>query len=211
MRVHQKQFLLPVLLLPVLLLAGGGCSAAGDAKADLIAVSRAGLASVGRSVEARGSVIERYQAEQRKRLDAAFDADTAQAAADGRLTAEYVATARRAYAIGNDALAAQRELSQQVTRTDLGNLSAIDAALARLQQLDAAEHAWLGWLTGDTSAKNVSINNPWARSNAAVGGGPTGATPVGTAVGSTAPAGTSALGDVQFGIPSIHSALGGAR
>lgn len=116
----------------LLLLSLAGCSTYAGAQLALIDQARAGLALIEQSHHERTALIDAYHAQQRSRLDAAFDADArAQAAPD----AAWIIDARRAYAMAIDALHAQRAASLEADRLTRSNLLATREALDHLERL----------------------------------------------------------------------------
>jgi hypothetical protein len=123
-----------------MLLAVSGCGYA-PAQMRLVEQARKGVELIGQAAAQRQGMIEQMAALQRGRLDEGFDADVRQR---GDLSAAWVIEQRKAYAAGLAALGQQAEAARSAAAVNLANLKAVDAALARLQALLAAQDRWLG-------------------------------------------------------------------
>ena len=113
-----------------------GCAPAIEAELGLIAQSRRGVALVDRSMVERDAAAADHLAAQRKRLEAAFDEDVM---AQESLTADWVISARQAYAAMIDALNLQEGTARRSLAVDRSNLRAVDAALEQLDTLNRAQ------------------------------------------------------------------------
>ena len=113
-----------------------GCSPLIDARLRLIDVSRGGLAKVGQSIIERQQSIAALQTAERRRLDAAFDADVRR---QWPLTDAWVIEARTAYAAAIDQFAARERRSEAAAEIDRANLAAVDAALRQIEALDRSQ------------------------------------------------------------------------
>ena len=109
-----------------------GCAPYVEAQQALVNQSQHGLERVRQAYADRTAMLQRHHAQQRERLDAAFDADVR-----GRetLEAEWVIEARRAYAVGIDALHAQQRATDAATDATNDNLAAVEQALNQLELL----------------------------------------------------------------------------
>jgi hypothetical protein len=114
-----------------------GCAGYTRSKIDLAAQAQAGVALVRSEVDAqRGRTIAASDA-LRAKLDAAFDEDVASRGEP--LDADWVITHRKAYALAVDAFDADRRAADAEGQLTLRTLDSINAALAQLQQMHAAE------------------------------------------------------------------------
>lgn len=113
-----------------------GCSPYVQIKADLVTQSRRGAELVRESTDQRQKLIDQFIALRRAQLDQAFDADVRQR---DSLDAEWVITARKAYAIGLDSIHAQQTATAKAHETTSSNLTDIDRALQQLQLLHDIE------------------------------------------------------------------------
>ena len=121
------------LALAVVCAAGvAGCAPYTDAQLGLVAQAREGI-SLARDVQREhAGLVDELRAAQRRRLDEAFDRDVH---ATPDLSAEWVIEARKAYAVGVDALHAQHAANRTAAERADANLAATDAALERLAWL----------------------------------------------------------------------------
>ena len=128
-----------------------GCSAPA-ATLDLITVARRGLADARQAQAAQHDEIVKHLTDRNGELDAAFDADVRLAAAGAlkdasgkpiALTAEWVISARKGYAVGKGALSDQLRQAQaaHLARTD--NLQAADDALDMAASLIVQQYSLL--------------------------------------------------------------------
>ncbi len=126
------------MFIPLVLLAG--CAKWAAVQADLIDQASRGVEITGRSMEGKGTLIEKEYQDRRRRLDRAFDADVA-----GRqqLTDEWVIDARRAYGAALDALNDGRDIELANDAIDRKNLQAVRDALASLRRLQLIQSQWL--------------------------------------------------------------------
>jgi len=132
----------------LVLVTTGGCAYT-QAEADLAAQARRGLGLLREAQAGQADLAKRHAAAQRKRLDEAFDADVR----DGRpLSPDWVVEARRGYAAGVDALAAQERSAALNLDADRRNLDAVEDALDKLQWLQSVRQKYL---TPDTYLKEA--------------------------------------------------------
>lgn len=113
-----------------------GCAGYTQSKIDLAEQARRGVAMARATAERREQQISALDARQRSQLDAAFDADVTNRPG---LTADWVIAHRRAYAVALDALRTRSIEGERTRQRTLENLDAVDAALARLQQMHESE------------------------------------------------------------------------
>lgn len=116
-----------------LLLMLAGCSYI-DAEQRLVQQARKGVTLCLADAQRQQQRADQFHILQRQRLDEAFDAD---ALAQPALTAGWVIEARKAYAVGLDALNAQRAAALAADQANQSNLKSIDAVLSRLELLQS--------------------------------------------------------------------------
>ena len=117
-------------------LVAAGCASYGESKIELAEQARRGVRLARDATERREQQLAAFDARQRTALDAAFDADVLSRAG---LTADWVVTHRRAYAVALDALRGRRIEAERAKQQALANLDAVDRALVQLQQMQQAE------------------------------------------------------------------------
>ena len=127
-----------VLLIPLLLLAG--CQPYVQAQMDLVEQARRGVELARASQEQSRGAIEQLHDIQRKQLDDAFDADVR---GRGSLDIPWIIAHRKAYALGLDALARERQAAENAHAAALRNLAATDAALEQFAWLQSLQLKWL--------------------------------------------------------------------
>jgi hypothetical protein len=127
-------------MIAILAASLAGCAQYVQVETDLIDQARRGVAITARSLESRSQLIAHQHEIRRSQLDDAFDADVRERA--GALTADWVIEARRAYAVGVDALHVQQRATDQTTLNDQRTLHAVDEALRRLRWLRSIEARW---------------------------------------------------------------------
>lgn len=120
----------------MLCLFAAGCASYTQSKIDLTAQARSGVSLVRHDVEASRERSDVACDALRSTLDAAFDEDVN---ARQSLDAEWVIAHRKAYSLAIDAFDADRRSADTALQSTLRTLDAIDAALAQLQQMHAAE------------------------------------------------------------------------
>lgn len=122
-----------------LALAACGCQSYTQVQMSLVDEARKGVKLCAQSAENRAELIRQLQALRRQRLDEAFDADVRSATT---LTPQWVIEARKAYAVGLDALAKQQSAAMQAEQTEQQNLQAIDEAMQKLYWLQSIQLRW---------------------------------------------------------------------
>jgi hypothetical protein len=115
------------------------------ARLELLTQSRRGLAEIRESTQQRQSLALRQLTDRRRQLDAAFDRDVQ---SRGDLSAQWVLDARRAYAVGLDALHAETRSIESAHRVDESNFTAIDTALRQAQALERLQQRLTPGLEG---------------------------------------------------------------
>jgi hypothetical protein len=116
----------------VILFAGAGCSSYTATQMRLVEQARKGVALWQARETAKDEDVKAAYAAKRKALDQAFDADIQQQQA---LTAEWVVEARKAYAVGLNALAQNEATALANNDAARRDAAATDEALARLLAL----------------------------------------------------------------------------
>ena len=135
--IRRNVLSLPAASAALLLLTSSGCASYTRSKIELVQQSRRGIDLVRQAMAQRQAALDEATADRRARLDAAFDVDVAAHATS--LTPQWVLEARKAYAVGIDAIALQLRNSQAAQASTLTDLDAIDAALAQLQRMHELE------------------------------------------------------------------------
>ena len=123
----------------------GGCSKYTQVEMNLAEQARRGVAIARQSSATKDEVVQRYHGLQRKRLDDAFDADVRERS---ELSADWVIEARRAYAGGLEALAAEAQAAERSADAERSTLDATDVALQRLQWLQSIRSKWESFVEG---------------------------------------------------------------
>lgn len=106
-----------------------GCQTYVQTQTDLIEHSRKGIVMISQSLDAQHQVLQRFQQQQRRNLDDAFDADVR---ARTSLDAEWVIDHRIAYSLALDALNVSRDQLNTSRENDLRTLAAIELSLQQL-------------------------------------------------------------------------------
>ncbi len=114
-----------------------GCSNYTQVQMDLVTQARRGVALAAQTQINQSASVAELARMRRQRLDAAFDADVIDQGVD--LNAEWVIEARKAYGTVLDAYAKERSATTQAEAAARRNLDDIDAALARVQSLQATQ------------------------------------------------------------------------
>jgi len=135
MRAH----LLQTLLTAACVFAGSGCAPFTQAQIDLVTQARRGVAMVAQHESQRDRTVAELASLRRQRLDDAFDRDVRERSMNEPLDPEWVIEARRAYAVALDAYAKAQASDQRAAAERRETLSAIDAALQRLQWLQSIQ------------------------------------------------------------------------
>jgi hypothetical protein len=120
--------LLSLALLPLL----AGCSPIAAVQTSLLDAADLSLRSIEPSLEDRAALAEAVVASKRRSLDDAFDTDAFER---GTADADWIVTARRAYAVALDALAEQRRAIEQSADADRRNLASARDTLRRLRAI----------------------------------------------------------------------------
>lgn len=120
-----------------------GCSTLMDAQSDLVVQARKGIDVAQANRAGSSNVYAELARVKRQRLDDAFDADVRERDQQGELSAEWVITARAAYAIALEAYAKQDHALRHADETARRNLESVDTALERLQFLQSIQNRWL--------------------------------------------------------------------
>jgi len=134
-----------VLAVSLLLAALGGCTPIATAQRDLATQAQAGVDVLRAAHLERRAALEQAQLSQRKLLDDAFDADVrerAGAATQPALDPQWVITARKAYAVGLDALAAQKAAAEKADAAAEANYRALTEALDEIRALAQSQLTW---------------------------------------------------------------------
>lgn len=126
----------------------GGC-------ADLVAVERSladqatrGVELARSAIDDRDAILAHEQSRQRAALDRAFDDDVR--ARGESIDAAWVIEARKAYAIGLDALASQSLAQRERASTDRANVEATLESLRRLRAIQDAKLQLISNVNGGT-------------------------------------------------------------
>ena len=119
-----------------------GCGPYTRVQMDLVTQARRGVALAAEHRAAQSAAAEQLAKFRRQRLDEAFDADVIDRGME--LSPEWVIEHRKAYAAALDAYARERAAAAEFEEVSLRNLRDTDAALARLQWLQATQlkFAW---------------------------------------------------------------------
>jgi hypothetical protein len=112
-----------------------GCTAYTKTEIDLTSQAAKGLTLVRQSQVDHAALATRLNDLQRKRLDDAFDEDVRQSS---DLSPDWVIDHRKAYAVGLDALNAQKAASVSAAVTMSSNLDTIETVLQQLLRLQQA-------------------------------------------------------------------------
>ncbi len=115
----------------------GGCSNYTQVQMDLVTQARRGVALAAQTQTNQSVSVAELARLRRQRLDAAFDADVIDQGAD--LNADWVIEARKAYGTVLDAYAKERAATTQAEAAARRNLDDVDAALDRVQSLQATQ------------------------------------------------------------------------
>lgn len=121
-------------ILSALLLCG--CSSFVNVKSQLVTQASRAIDAIEAGTIERSRLLDASSALERRRLDAAFDLDVRQRPA---LDAAWVIEHRKAYAIGLDALNAERSARIEALRIDRDNATAAHDALALLERIHNIE------------------------------------------------------------------------
>jgi hypothetical protein len=116
----------------VVLFVGAGCSSYTATQMRLVEQARKGVAIWQTRETAKDDEVRSAYAAKRKALDQAFDADIQQ---QQTLTAQWVVEARKAYAVGLNALAQNQAIELANNDAARRDAAATDEALARLLAL----------------------------------------------------------------------------
>ena len=126
-------------------MALSGCQLVSGTERELIGYSQQGVAMLRQGITEKSAVIDQFHQLRRKQLDDAFDADVRDRQS---LDAKWVIDARKAYAIGLDALREDQTQSLRATSSQLHTADSIKTALEKLQMLrdcaDAMGFTWFG-------------------------------------------------------------------
>lgn len=116
-----------------------GCSSSEVAQQNLIAQLDHGLETVQQSNADRQQLLDSLYAQQRRQLDAAFDADVLNAAA---LDAQWVIEHRQAYALALDGMWERQLASQMANARSADNLQVIREGLLKLRWMSELRQKW---------------------------------------------------------------------
>jgi hypothetical protein len=114
-----------------------GCATFTRAEMDLVTQTRRGIALVAQHDDDRDRAVSELARLRREKLDDAFDADVRDRATQESLDPDWVIEARRAYAVAIDAYAKAQATSERSAQVRKQNLTAINAALDRLQWMQS--------------------------------------------------------------------------
>jgi len=117
--------------------ASSGCATFTRAEMDLVTQSRRGIALIAQHDDDRDRAVAELARLRREKLDDAFDADVRDRATQESLDPDWVIEARRAYAVAIDAYAKAQATSERAAQVRKQNLTAISAALDRLQWMQS--------------------------------------------------------------------------
>ncbi|MEO6436892.1 MAG: hypothetical protein ABIP55_14185 [Tepidisphaeraceae bacterium] len=126
-------------LLLVAFLALAGCAPFTQAQIDLVTQARRGIAIVSEDDAKRNNSVAELAKLRRQRLDEAFDRDVRERAMTETIDPDWVIEARRAYAVALEAYAKAQASDESNAMERRHILSAIDAALAKLQWLQSIQ------------------------------------------------------------------------
>ena len=121
-----------------------GCSSYVNVKSQLVNQALKAIDALEVSAIERASMLDEIHSIERKRLDAAFDVDVRQRP---DLTADWVIEHRKAYAIGLDALSAERWARRDAIQVDRENAASAREAIALLERIHNIESG--GIFTGE--------------------------------------------------------------
>ena len=117
--------------------ASSGCATYTRAEMDLVTQTRRGIALVAQHDDDRDRAVSELARLRREKLDDAFDADVRDRADQESLDPDWVIEARRAYAVAIDAYTKAQATSERSAQVRKQNLTAINAALDRLQWMQS--------------------------------------------------------------------------
>lgn len=120
-------------LLLLVIPALAGCADFTRAQLGLVEQTRRGIAMVSQDNTDRDRLSAELAKVRRQRLDEAFDEDVRLRASQESLDPDWVIDARKAYAVALDAYAKRQAADEQASVARTETLSAMDAALDRLQ------------------------------------------------------------------------------
>jgi hypothetical protein len=104
---------------------------------DLVAQTRRGIEIIAKNDKQRDAAVSELARLRREKLDDAFDADVRERATQESLDPDWVIEARRAYAVAIEAYAKAQATSERAAQVRQQNLTAINAALERLQWMQS--------------------------------------------------------------------------
>lgn len=117
-----------------------GCGQYTQVQMNLVQQARKGIELCTTATNQQSEQIQKYHTLKRQRLDEAFDADVKTAP---KLSIDWVIEARKAYAVGLEALARDQASALQSLDAQQQNLKAIDQALQKLQWLQSIQMQWM--------------------------------------------------------------------
>ena len=124
-------------LIVLALLGIPGCATFTRAEMDLVAQTRRGIEIIAKNDKQRDDAVSELARLRREKLDDAFDADVRERATQESLDLDWVIEARRAYAVAIEAYAKAQATSERAAQVRQQNLTAINAALERLQWMQS--------------------------------------------------------------------------
>ena len=113
-----------------------GCAQYTAVQMNLIEQARKGVVLTRESLAGKSQIIDKFQEQQRARLDDAFDADVRE---QSTLTSDWVIEQRRAYSAALNAMITQQQATRDARIADEKNLTAIDDALSQVLLLQSIQ------------------------------------------------------------------------
>jgi len=127
-------------LIGTLLVTVAGCAPLMSAQSDLLTQARRGIDLAQSNRTTCAPIHEQFSRMKRQNLDDAFDADVRD---QDQLTADWVIDHRAAYAAALETYVRRQHELAESDAIAQRNLQAVDAALERLQWLQAIQNRWL--------------------------------------------------------------------